>query len=238
MTSRDINLRPAEAPGHEQLATLAAECRRLSEALALAERDRKLLGYEVHDGVVQDLTAAALLLEGAGRQMTFTSSEVQENYAGGLRLLKESITHARRLIGGLATVELDGQGLILALRRLVEKFRADHGLSVRFDCHLHDLVLPTSVQHLLLRIAQESLYNVLKHAQATEVDVCLDRREEKLELSIADNGVGFEPADVPAGHFGLDGIRARCAALGASLLIDTAPHHGTRIVVQLAMPAV
>jgi signal transduction histidine kinase len=238
MASGDANLRPLDVPSRDQFRALEAECRRLSEALALAERDRQLVGYDIHDGVVQDLTAAALLLEGAGRQITFASSEVQENYAGGLRLLQESIAEARRLIGGLATVELDSQGLVLALRRLVEKFRADHGLPVRFDCRLADCPLPTSVQHLLMRIAQESLYNVLKHAQATEVEICVARRDEKLELSIADNGVGFEPAHVPPGHYGLDGIRARCVALGASLLIDTAPHHGTRIVVQLPMPVV
>ena len=52
---------------------LQAECRRLSEALTLAERDRQLLGFEIHDGVVQDLTAAAMLLEGAGHHATFTS---------------------------------------------------------------------------------------------------------------------------------------------------------------------
>jgi signal transduction histidine kinase len=238
MTSGDANLRPLELSDRDQRIALDAECRRLSAALALAERDRQLLGYEVHDGIVQDLTAAALLLEGAGQQITFTSPEVQENYAGGLRLLKESIAEARRLIGGLATVELNSQGLVSALQRLVEKFRADHGLPVRFDCRLDELTLPASVQHLLLRIAQESLHNALKHARATAVEVCLARRDEKLELSIADNGVGFEPAAVPAGHYGLDGIRARCATLGASLLIDTAPSHGTRIVVQLALPTV
>jgi signal transduction histidine kinase len=215
---------------------LAAECCRLTEALTLAERDRQLLGYEIHDGVVQDLTAAAMVLEGAGRQATFASPEGQDNYAGGLRLLHESIAEARRLIQGLATVELDERGLVSALERLVTKFRVDHGLPVTFVAGAAESGLPASVQHLLLRIAQESLYNVWKHARATEVEVRLAESDGKLELSIADNGVGFDPQRTAPGHFGLEGIRTRARVLEADLLFDTAPSHGTRVVVRLNVP--
>jgi len=217
---------------------LQAELRRLTEALALAERDRQLLGYEIHDGVVQDLTAAIMLLEGAGRQATFSSPEAQDNYAGGMRLLQESIAEARRLVRGAASIEPTSGGLVAALTRLVERFRADPRLPLQFHCIIQELRLPASVEHLLLRIAQESLYNVWKHAQATEVEVRLMQNEDQLELSIADNGVGFDPAAVPAGHYGLESIRARARILNANLLFDTAPHHGTRVVVQLTMQPV
>jgi len=230
--------RPSPSDEAASLPEREAEVRRLTEALALAERDRQLLGYEIHDGVVQDLTAAAMQLEGAGRQATFASPEAQENYDRGLRLLHESIAETRRLISGLATVELDERGLVSALERLVAKFRIDHGLPVAFPCDGSQWSLPASVQHLLLRIAQESLYNVWKHARASEVELRLGTNEGQLELSISDNGAGFDPARVPAGHFGLAGIRARAAVLGANLLFDTAPHHGTRVIVQLTPPPV
>jgi len=217
-------------------AQLDTERRRLAEALSLAERDRQLLGFEFHDAVVQDLTAAAMLLEGAGRQATFASPEVESSYAGGLRLLQQGIAEARLLIRGSSSLELDAGGLLPALARLVEKFRADMGLPVRLVLDAGPLKLPVSVEHLLLRITQESLYNVWKHARATDVEVRLARDGERLELCIADNGVGFEPAQLPAGHFGLDGIRARAAVLGAHLLFDTAPQHGTRVLVQLTVP--
>jgi signal transduction histidine kinase len=220
----------------ESCAPLEAERRRLTEALTLAERDRQLLGYEIHDGVVQDLTAAAMLIEGAGRQAKFGSPEGQDSYSGGLRLLQESIAQARRLIQGLTTVALDDRGLVSALQRLAEKFRVHHGLPVTFACEMVDLKLPESTQHLLLRIAQESLYNVWKHAHASEVELRLATSGENLELSISDNGVGFEPAQVPPGHFGLEGIRARARVLDAELLFDTAPDHGTRVVVRLTPP--
>src|SRR5262245_51246886 len=207
-------------------AAAQAEVRRLSEALALAERDRQLLGYEIHDGLVQDLTAAAMHLESAGREARFSSAEMQENYAGGLRLLRESIAQARQLIRGLATVELDRQGLAAALERLAQKFRADLGLAATFHSDASKLALPASVQHLLLRIAQEALFNAWKHAQAGGVELQLTSTRGELTLTISDNGVGFDPQHVPGGHFGLESMRARANALGAALAIDSAPGQG------------
>jgi two-component system sensor histidine kinase DegS len=218
------------------LARLAEERQRLVEALALAERDRQLLGYDLHDGVVQDLTAATLLLESAGKHAQFASAETQDSYASGLRLLRESIAEARRLIRGLATVELNEQGLPHALQRLIDKFRIDHGLPATFVGDAGNLSLPASVQHLLLRIAQEALFNVWKHAQATQVEVRLAADERELELSVSDDGVGFDPDRVPPGHFGLEGIRARARVLGARLEIASAGGKGTRISVRLTTP--
>ena len=130
---------------------LRSECHRLIQALELAERERQLLGYEIHDDVVQDLTAAAMQLEGAGRQTTFASPDGMESYAGGLRLLQEGIAKARRLIHGSAGVEIDERGLAPALSRLVERFRSEQGLPVAITCEAPDVALPASVQHLLLR---------------------------------------------------------------------------------------
>jgi signal transduction histidine kinase len=217
-------------------AQLETECRRLAQALALAQRDHELLGYEIHDGVVQDLAAAAMLLEGAGRQARFASPDVAERFASGLKLLQDAIAAARRIIRGATAVDFEA-GLVAALSQLVEKFKSDHALNVTFSSEVEEPKLPAAAQHALLRIAQESLHNAAKHARATELQVSLRQRDGQLEMVIADNGIGFDPAQVPADRFGLAGIRARAAALGANLLLDTAPNHGTRVVVLLTPPA-
>jgi len=219
-----------------KLSQLQMELMRLSEALSLAERDRQLLGYDLHDGVVQDLTAAALLLEGAGSQAQFVPLEAQESFSRGLRLLREAIAEARRLIHGLATIELDERGLPHALQRLVDKFRIDHGLPATFVSNVRDLKLPPSVQHLLLRIAQESLFNVWKHAQAKQVEALLTVSGPLIELTISDDGIGFDPAQVPPGHFGLEGIRARARVLGAALHLQSAAGKGTLLQLRLTLP--
>ena len=220
----------------DQVAELQAERERLTAALALAERDRELLGYEVHDGIVQDLTAAAMLLDAAGGAASFRSIEDQEHFAGGLRLLREAIAEARRLIGGLESVDYGRQGLATALTRLVEKFRLHHDLPVTLTCQANDISLPASAQHLLLRIAHEALYNVWKHAAASGADVRLTVTGHELELLIADNGRGFDSAKVVSGHFGLDGMHARAHVLGGDLAIDSSSGQGTRVTMRMALP--
>jgi signal transduction histidine kinase len=213
----------------------SAEIERLTEALLLAERDRQLLGYEIHDGVVQDLTAAAMYLEGAGREAQFASPEVQEKFVVALRLLRGGIAELRRLIRGAATVELTAGGLPAALERLAEKFRAEHALPVAVSSRAEGLHLSASTQHLLLRIAQEALYNAWKHARAKSVQIDLAASGSQLELRITDDGLGFDPGLVPAGHVGLESIRERARVLGAHLKIDSSPGHGARVTVQLPL---
>jgi signal transduction histidine kinase len=224
----------AQQPAAE---ALAAERDRLAQALALAERDRLLLGYEVHDGLVQDMTAAAMLLEGTSGQATFGSAEAAENFARGLRLLRDSIAEARRLIRGLATVELDQRGLPSALDRLVQRFQREHQLPLKFVRDADELDLPDSAQHLLLRIAQEALYNVWKHARASRAELRLMKRDRVVELAVEDDGTGFDPGRIPSDRFGLEGMRARARVLGAELTIDSAPGKGTRVSVQLPLGA-
>lgn len=223
-----------------ELVALEAERQRLAEALALAERDRQLLGYEIHDGIVQGLTAAAMHLEGAGRQATFASTEMHDNFAGGLKLLRETIAEARRLVHGLALAEInpverDDRGLVSALARLVEKIRIDHGLAVTFASEAEGVSLPASAKHLLLRIAQEALFNVWKHAQAKRVEMRLTKSANTLLLSIADDGVGFDLSQAKAGHFGLEGMRARARVLAAELSVESALGQGTRIEVRVPL---
>jgi signal transduction histidine kinase len=213
-----------------------AELRRLTDALTLAERERQLLGFELHDGIVQDLTAAAMLLEGAERSAAFTSAEGQKNYESGVRLLQQSIAAARRLIGNLASMPDAQADLVSELAILIEKFRTDYSLPVAFVCDLPELKVAGSVQQLLLRIAHESLFNAWKHASAQVIEIRLSVVDDQLELVIADDGIGFDPAQVPTGRFGIEGIRARAGVLKAELLLDTAPQHGTRVVVRWRLP--
>jgi signal transduction histidine kinase len=226
---------PTDLPNDPE--KLRAECRRLNEALALAERDRQLLGYEIHDDVVPDLAAAIMLLEAAGQEAQFATADCHQNYTRGLRLLQDAIASARRLIPGVIVPAWKGVSFCIALGQLIEKFHAEHRLPVTLTCNIADRELPGSMQHLLLRIVQESLHNACKHAQATHVDVTVTKNDDDLELSIADDGIGFEPSRVALDRFGLEGIRARAQVLGANLLFDTAPNHGTRVVVRFQPPA-
>src|SRR4051812_42690585 len=119
---------PTDLPSDPE--KLRAECRRLAEALALAEQDRQLLGYEIHDDVVQELAAAIMLLEAAGRDAQFSSADTKESYLRGLRLLQETIANARRLIPGVIVPAWKGFSFCAALDQLLEKFRGEYLLPV------------------------------------------------------------------------------------------------------------
>jgi signal transduction histidine kinase len=89
--------------------------------------------------------------------------------------------------------------------------------------------LPVDVKVALYRITQEAFNNIAKHATATQVDVTLRRGLDQAILTIQDNGRGFDPGSVPAGHMGLNIMRERAQAIGAELTIESSPARGTQI---------
>lgn len=220
-----------------EIAALQAERQRLTELLAAAERDRQLFAYELHDGIVQDLTAAAMLLESAGEQAMFASTESRAGHERGLQMLRECIGEARRVVEGILTARApDERGLVAALEELVARFRTQRGLNCTLIADEATIELPCEVRHALVRIAQEALSNVARHAAGSRAEVRLQWRGDELELCIADNGPGFDPAQVAEGRFGLSGLRARATAIGGKLTIDSGAGQGTRVVVRLPLP--
>jgi signal transduction histidine kinase len=91
--------------------------------------------------------------------------------------------------------------------------------------------LPEDVTITFHRIAQESLNNVVRHAEATEVSITLDCDQNGIVLRVRDNGRGFDPSTIPAGHLGLSIMAERIEKIGGTLLIDSQPGDGTQIVV-------
>jgi signal transduction histidine kinase len=123
----------------------------------------------------------------------------------------------------------------------IEAVREQRFLTIHVDDDVPDVVPPSMVQHHLLMILREAVANVFKHARATTLDVSLRHRSEAIDVTIADDGVGFTPASAaPKGHDGLANMRARVAELGGTLAIDSGPGRGTRVHVHLplSVPAV
>ncbi|MEX2174163.1 MAG: sensor histidine kinase [Pirellulaceae bacterium] len=217
------------------VAALRAERLILVRSLAHQEQDRQLTAYEIHDGIVQEMTASLLFLEGAGSQAEFVSDEFRQKYERGVRILRGAVEEARRLIGGLTPIDLDERGLTRSLERLVDKFRGDYGLAITYHSRVRFHRLAPAIELNLLRIAQEALHNVVKHSQSSRAEVRLVQKAGALELSVEDFGTGFDPAAVAPGHYGLKGIHERVRVLGGELTIDSRPGQGTRIAVRLAV---
>ncbi|GAB6166729.1 hypothetical protein JCM19992_27290 [Thermostilla marina] len=215
-----------------------AEVRRerqlLRELLDLHERDRKVLAFEIHDGLAQQLAGAHLMLQTltAGREEV--SANVQQVIASVERLLDESIKEIRRLINGLRPAVLDEEGVPPAIRHVITEIQRDApDLEIRYSFPDDFGRLASPLENALFRIAQETLTNVRKHAHASHVDVRLKRYDEDVVLEIIDDGCGFHVEEVPEKRFGLQGIRERARLLNGTAEIESEPGKGTRVTVRL-----
>jgi PAS domain S-box-containing protein len=213
----------------------------LRRLLEIQERERQLVSYEIHDGLAQYLAGAMMHLEAYDHAAG--ESPQARDLREGLRLVRAATDEARRLISGLRPPALDELGIIEALETLVAEARLDLP-EVRFD---HALLgsrrLQADVETTIFRIVQESLANVRRHARATSVAIRLEAASDgSVRILIRDDGVGFDPAVVPAERFGLEGIRQRARLLGGEPVITSRPGGGTTIDVALppsaaALPA-
>jgi signal transduction histidine kinase len=154
--------------------------------------------------------------------------------------LREHVVNAlqdvRRLAVELRPAVLDDFGLEPALERLTDAFAEQTGLRVDFHSALGETRLPGEVETTLYRVVQESLTNIVKHANANSVSVSLARREAGVAAVIEDDGAGFDQRSVRKDGVGLLGMRERLALLDGRLEIESRPGAGTTIVAEVPVP--
>jgi two-component system, NarL family, sensor histidine kinase UhpB len=214
---------------------LRSEQRLLHQLLNVHERERQLFAYEIHDGLSQHVTGSLMHLEAAAHAADPNSDFSRREFEHGVRLLREAVGEARRLLGGLRPPILDESGVVAAIEYLVSEVRQFIG-DVTFSHAVHFKRLAPPLESALFRIVQEALNNVRFHAQAHHVRVSLIEQGRGLRLEINDDGVGFDPTRVGDEHFGLQGIRERARLLDGTAVTNSTPGKGTRIVVVFPLP--
>jgi len=219
----------------QEIESLKSEREQLLRSLEFHERDRQLLAFEIHDGIVQDMTAAVIFLSTAMEGASFAVQHDKEAGQRGLRILCESVAEARRLIQGLIPVVLDERGLAASLENLAGRFRTDHSLEIDLTTKFHFVHLTPAVEMMVLRIVQEALNNVCKHSQSPRAEVRVTQNNQELRVGIQDWGIGFDLAQVKKTRYGLAGMRERARLFGGVTQIDSSPGNGTRIIVTLPL---
>ncbi len=221
-------------------AAIAIEKARLYEEVrslaTLEERER--IAREMHDGLAQALGLLHMKLRGAQEQ---PASGDPARIADALNEMTAITDHAyeevRQSIFGLRTMVSRGLGLIPTLTEFLHEFSSQNGISVELQvAEGRPIHLSPASEVQLIRIIQEALANVRKHAEAGHAWVRLQRQDPWVRVTIEDDGKGFEPATVASPdrlHFGLQTMRERAEGLGGKLEIDTAPGRGTRVVATL-----
>jgi signal transduction histidine kinase len=152
---------------------------------------------------------------------------------GQLReLQREALAEMRALIFELRPGNLEQDGLVRALKTHAAALQGRLGLPIVVESDLTDR-LPLPAEEVLYRIAQEALHNVVKHAAARQVRVDARRFEGGVRLYVEDDGKGFDPEQVPDGHLGLAGMRARAERVGARFSVTSQPGEGTTVEVDM-----
>ncbi len=202
---------------------------------AIEERNR--LAREIHDTLAQGLAGIALQLETADALLETgaDSTRVRQVIEHALQLTRDNLEEARRSVLDLRAAPLEGRPLAEALAALVYEWAARRKVEAALEVIGSPRPLPVRLEIGLYRILQEALTNIGRHAQARHITVQWVLHPEYVELIVADDGRGFEPAAVGGDRYGLVGMNERAKLLGGTLAISSAPGAGTRLNVMIPL---
>ncbi len=215
---------------HRQLAEYAQEV----ETLTL-EAERQRMARELHDTLAQGLAGLILQLEGLEAHLERGNlAKVAEIAAQAKGRARSTLAEARQAIG-----DLREQGELSALERIRQeavRFARATGIPCAVELP-NELLVPNQTREHVARFVSEGLENVARHAQATRVEVQGVVENGRFQLTIQDNGQGFDPRQVPTGHYGLVGLRERARLAGGTLTVDSQQGGGAtlRLIIPLTV---
>jgi signal transduction histidine kinase len=219
---------------------IAMENARLHEQvqrLAIVE-ERERIGKDLHDGVIQAIYAVGLSLDDVPDMMDGEPDEARRRVERAIDSLDQTIRDIRNFIFGLRPALLDGVDVVEGLAALADEFRVNTMIDVelRAGPTVTTPIIGPDRTVELLAIAREALSNIARHARATRAEITVEPDPEiaGVEIVVADNGTGIDPAAPRGiGHQGLRNMRTRAISIGATLLVDSHPGVGTRIIIRV-----
>ena len=200
-----------------------------SQAAELAAgQERAHLARELHDSVTQALFSMGLTLRTLELLLESNPAAAQGKVEELRELQKDALAEMRTLIFELRPSSLESDGLVQALRTHATAVQRRTGLTIVVDAEpIERLPLPS--EEALYRIGQEALHNVVKHANASNATLRIANGDDRVILSVTDDGLGFAPEEVPRGHLGLIGMRQRVDLVGGELRVESQAGGGTLI---------
>jgi PAS domain S-box-containing protein len=218
----------------EKISAFMKRMRALSERIvAVQEEERRALAHELHDEIGQSLTAVKIHLQALEQAFEREVSVSTESLHEALLAVTRTLEQVRSLSLDLRPMQLDDLGLSVALRALLARDAAAAGWEAHFEEDSGPGRLASALELACYRVAQEALTNIMRHADATEVWVTLQKSDRVLQLTVRDNGSGFDVAsarsttDKP--HLGLLGMEERVGNAAGRLEIRATPREGTEV---------
>ena len=192
----------------------------------------------MHDDTTQLLLSLSRQLDNFVRNENNYSQEQIDFLKDIQEQVNKGVQSVHRYAQDLRPSLIDDLGLMAALRSLVKRAQEYNEIIITLNVKGEERRLPSEVELLMYRVIQEALNNIWKHSQATESHIDINFSEKQVDVSIQDNGIGFELSDMidnlaQTGKLGLIGMQERARLLGASLNFDSSPGQGTRVLFSL-----
>jgi len=214
----------------------AMEDRRAADRiLELCEHDRRLIGYEIHDGFLQKAMAALMRFQAFQKDLPQSAEKGWATFRAAVELLQQGIADARRLVNARRNTAMEESNLRTAIEKLISETQRYAGPPVALHWQLHVAELSPPLTRAVYRIVQECLTNVARHSQSNKAHVRISEHEKQLQVEVKDWGIGFDVQKLQKDCVGLEGIRLRARLAGGKATIDSAPGRGTTVLVELPL---
>ncbi|MEO7922672.1 MAG: sensor histidine kinase [Chitinophagaceae bacterium] len=202
---------------------------------ATQDQERKRIAEDLHDSLGSILSAAKLKLSALKESQPAMSVDQLANYHVAMQLLDEASVELRNISHNIMPATLSKLGLVAALRNLINQITSHAGIQIYFSSHGFEQRLDEHSEMSIYRIVLELINNVIKHAEASKVTVQLIRHPEYINLSVEDNGRGFDYENalkIKKGS-GLGNILSRVEYLKGGIDVDTVPGRGTTVIIDI-----
>lgn len=229
-------MQKAKQAAEMEMKELNEELRCLTAHLQkVREEEKGRIAREIHDELGQMLTTIKMDVASADKRLGRSMSEIKGYLVRAIEKVDQTIMTVRRIATELRPGILDDLGLVAALEWQSTEFEKRHCIACKFFSNI-EIELEKDIATGFYRIYQEALTNISRHAEATEVNARLDCKEDKLILTIADNGKGFDAQDIKSKMtLGMLGMKERALIMKGELVTESAPGMGTTIVVTVPL---
>lgn len=219
----------------EELVRKNEQLRNLSAHMdAVREGERTSIAREIHDELGQVLTATKMDVSWLRNRLSSLETKLAEKAGETIRMIDGAIQSVKRISSDLRPGVLDDIGLAAAIEWAAKNFQKRTGIGCAVTVDPENMIVDRMRSTALFRICQESLTNIMRHAQASRVSITLSEKGEAILLSVSDNGKGINADELSSPHaFGLIGMRERVQFLHGTITIRGVPNNGTTVTVTL-----
>ncbi len=200
------------------------------------EKERTRIAREIHDELGQQLTALKMDISWIIKKLVLSDKPITEKLSNMIGLIDDTVKMVRRISSDLRPGILDDLGLIPALEWQGEEYEKRTGIKWNFCTNISDIPLDQTISTNIFRIFQEALTNIIRHSAATQINTSVEKIGEYLELTIKDNGKGFNVGKLRnKDSWGIVGIKERAALLNGKLVIESEKLKGTTITLKIPL---